>query len=428
MYRLSDFDFKLPPELIAQHPAAERTASRLLRVRSGAQRGAASSAMSAMPAQAVSTASSACALEDLHFKDLLSLLHPGDLLVFNDSKVIPARLFGVKTTGGQVEILVERITSSHAAMAMLRVSKKPAPGAVIELIRPDAEERPADTLATKTANAASDAASGTASTPSSAFSLSAHATSASASHTTQAPQITVLGRDLNYDDRFSLSFDRPVLEVLESWGEIPLPPYIEHKPDLEDRLRYQTVYAHHPGSVAAPTAGLHFDQPFLKALDAKGIRRAHVTLHVGTGTFAPVRSEDIDQHQMHSEWCEISEETAELIAQTRREGGRVIAVGTTSLRTLESGALAPLLEPPPGVSHGAVRHGIWETDIFIRPGYEFKVVDALLTNFHLPKSTLLMLVAAFVGFDTMRAAYAHAIHARYRFFSYGDAMFCERSR
>jgi S-adenosylmethionine:tRNA ribosyltransferase-isomerase len=219
-----------------------------------------------------------------------------------------------------------------------------------------------------------------------------------------------------------------VLEVLESWGEIPLPPYIEHKPDLEDRLRYQTVYAHHPGSVAAPTAGLHFDQPFLKALDAKGIRRAHVTLHVGTGTFAPVRSEDIDQHQMHSEWCEISEETAELIAQTRREGGRVIAVGTTSLRTLESGALAPLLEPPPGVSHGAVRHGIWETDIFIRPGYEFKVVDALLTNFHLPKSTLLMLVAAFVGFDTMRAAYAHAIHARYRFFSYGDAMFCERSR
>ena len=357
-FSLSDFDFALPSELIAQHPAAHRTDSRLLQVNADFQ--------------------------DLRFPQIENLLNPGDVLVFNDSKVIPARLFGTKETGGAIELLVERITSPLAAVAMLRASKKPPPGAVIKLHR------------------------------------------RSDSKAKDAPKVTVIGRDLDHSDRFSVSFEKPVLEVLSEWGEIPLPPYIEHAPDTEDSIRYQTVYAAKPGSVAAPTAGLHFDEALLDALDRKGVHRAHVTLHVGTGTFAPVRTEKIEDHRMHSEWCEIPEPTAQLIAQARREGKRVIAVGTTSLRTLESGALSPLAEPPPGVSHGAVRPGTWETDIFIYPGYPFKVVDGLLTNFHLPKSTLLMLVAAFIGYDKMRKAYDHAVKNRYRFFSYGDAMFCTR--
>lgn len=347
MYRLSDFDFHLPNELIAQHPAGERSGSRLLVVDPGAH---------------------TPAFEDRQFKDLIDLVNPGDVLVFNNSKVIPARLHGTKETGGAVEILVERIVSSYEAMVLLRVSKKPAPDSIIKLTK-----------------------EGT-------------------------PTITVLGRDPDHDDRFRLSFDQPVLDVLYAHGEIPLPPYIEHKPNQEDVTRYQTVYAATPGSVAAPTAGLHFDERVLEALDKKGVKRAFVTLHVGTGTFAPVRSENLEEHRMHSEWCEIPEETATAIAQARSAGKRVIAVGTTSLRTLESGAM----------SGGLVRAGAWDTDIFIRPGYQFQVVDCLVTNFHLPKSTLLMLVAAFVGYDTMRAAYQHAVDQRYRFFSYGDAMFCKR--
>jgi S-adenosylmethionine:tRNA ribosyltransferase-isomerase len=291
-------------------------------------------------------------------------------MVFNNSKVIPARLFGQKASGGQVEILVERISHDYQALAMLRVSKKPAPGSQIQLNAPSG---------------------------------------------VQGPVITVLGRDATYDDRFVLQFPESVLDVLHRCGELPLPPYIQHKPDQDDANRYQTVYAQTPGSVAAPTAGLHFDEPFLARLDAKGIRRAFVTLHVGTGTFAPVRTEDLSAHQMHSEWYELPVETANAIAQARLEGRRVIAVGTTSLRTLESAAM----------EGGLVVPGQRETDIFIRPGYSFKVVDALLTNFHLPKSTLLMLVAAFVGYDTMREAYAHAVKSQYRFFSYGDAMFCK---
>ena len=373
MHRLSDFDFQLPPELIAQHPAPQRTGSRLLHVKPGQ------------------------ALQDLFFKDLLQLIHPGDVLVFNNSKVIPARLFGTKETGGQVEILIERITGPYQATAMLRVSKKPAPGSMIEL-RSDQAAKLNQTAA-----------------------FANNTNNAKNSEAPPSKMIVLEGRDPQHDDRFLLRFQAPILEVLEAYGQIPLPPYIEHTPGSEDAQRYQTVYAQTPGSVAAPTAGLHFDQEFLAALDAKGVKRAALTLHVGTGTFAPVRTEAIDQHRMHSEWCEVPQATADLIAQARREKKRVIAVGTTSLRTLESGALAPS-----DAQRGCIKAGAWETDIFIRPGYEFKVVDALLTNFHLPKSTLLMLVAAFVGYDTMRAAYAHAVERRYSFFSYGDAMFCEK--
>ncbi len=364
--RLSDFDFELPASLIAQHPAARRTESRLLLVEP-----------------------SATQCLDARFTDLIDQLTPGDLMVFNNSKVIPARLFGQKASGGRVEILVERIIDGNQVLAMLRVSKKPAPGSQIQLIkRTDAES----------SEKRSDSSS-----------------LASTSSGATGPDVSVIGRDTTYDDRFVLQFPGSVLDILHQWGELPLPPYIEHKPDQDDANRYQTVYAQTPGSVAAPTAGLHFDEPFLAALEAKGVRRAFVTLHVGAGTFAPVRTEDLSAHRMHTEWYELPVATAEAIALARQEGRRVIAVGTTSLRTLESAAL----------EGGLVMPGQRETDIFIRPGYSFKVVDALLTNFHLPKSTLLMLVAAFVGYDTMRQAYAHAIASKYRFFSYGDAMFCK---
>lgn len=244
--------------------------------------------------------------------------------------------------------------------------------------------------------------------------------------------IEVLGRDPEHDDRFRLKFSQPVLQALHACGEVPLPPYITHTPTQEDTQRYQTVYAQTPGSVAAPTAGLHFDQAMLKALDAKGVHRVFVTLHVGTGTFAPVRTENLDEHRMHTEWCEVPKETADVINLAKKEGRRVIAVGTTSLRTLESAWIAAAASQPRNdnpSSRGsnataAIHSGAWETNLFIRPGYQFKVIDGLLTNFHLPKSTLLMLVSALIGYDTMHEAYAHAIKQRYRFFSYGDAMLC----
>ena len=335
--KLSDFDFDLPPELIAQAPAQTRSGSRLLVVDNE--------------------------LQDRQFSDFVDLLAPGDVLVFNNSKVIPARLYGEKTTGGRVEIVVERLLNALEASVLMRVSKKPAAGAVIHVGK--------------------------------------HC-------------ITVLGRDPKHADRFHLRFDAPVLEVLHALGEIPLPPYIAHTPTEHDSERYQTVYAQHPGSIAAPTAGLHFDETVLQTLRAKGVHIAFVTLHVGSGTFAPVKTEDITEHRMHSEWYELPRATEDLIAQARTQGRRVIAVGTTSLRTLESAA----------DGQGGVRAGSAETDIFIRPGYRFQVVDALLTNFHLPRSTLLMLVAAVMGYDKMRQAYQHAVRERYRFFSYGDAMFC----
>lgn len=373
MFKLSDFDFQLPPELIAQQPAKERAASRLLLVK-----------FRETPKPV---------FEDKQFTDLLALLKPGDVLVFNNSKVIPARLYGQKESGGKVEILVERIVSEHEAIAMMRVSKKPAAGSKILVGLEDI--------------------------------------TAQAGNQRHKPvELEVLGRDPEHDDRFRLKFSAPVLEALHAHGEVPLPPYITHAPTEQDTQRYQTVYAQTPGSVAAPTAGLHFDEAMLAALDQKGVQRLFVTLHVGTGTFAPVRTENLEEHRMHTEWCEVPRETAEAINLAKREGRRVIAVGTTSLRTLESAQIA---SQPRGnevsSSQGsgatvAIQPGAWETNLFIRPGYQFKVIDGLLTNFHLPKSTLLMLVSALIGYDTMHSAYAQAIEKRYRFFSYGDAMLC----
>jgi S-adenosylmethionine:tRNA ribosyltransferase-isomerase len=355
-YRLSDFDYQLPPELIAQVPAPERTGSRLLHV----------------PASS--------GIHDLRFVDLPTLLRQGDMLVFNDSKVIPARLHAVKPTGGSVEILVERVLNETQAMVMLRASKKPAPGYTLMLRRRGLEDR----------------------------------------------EIILVGRDQTHDDRFIVDFQGPVFEVLDQFGELPLPPYISHDPTSQDATRYQTVYAQHPGSVAAPTAGLHFDEAMLARLSEAGIETTRVTLHVGSGTFSPVRFEDLSQHKMHSEWCALPAVTAQKILETKRAGGRVIAVGTTSLRTLESWARRFGIDnwgrPVPQELAGQ-----WETDLFITPGYDFRVVDAMVTNFHLPKSTLLMLVSAFADYERIRHAYQHAIDQRYRFFSYGDAMFLERN-
>lgn len=355
-YCLSDFDYHLPPDLIAQEPAAERTGSRLLVVPPKPD-----------------------ALSDRLFTNLPDLLKVGDLLVFNDSRVIRARLYGLKKTGGAVEILVERVISKTRAQAMLRASKKPGTGASIYLVKRSEMD---GLTGTNTSN--------------------------------ERHPVTLVGRDPAYDDRFIIDFNEPVFEVLSRFGELPLPPYIAHPPSQQDYVRYQTVYAQYPGSVAAPTAGLHFDEPMLDKLANRGVQTTCVTLHVGSGTFSPVRSDDLSQHQMHSEWCTISPESAKQIAQAKREGRRVIAVGTTSLRTLESAATRRQLA------------GEWETNLFITPGYQFGLVDALITNFHLPKSTLLMLVSAFAGYDRIRDAYAHAVEKRYRFFSYGDAMLLSR--
>ena len=334
------FDFPLPPELIAQHPARERSASRLLHV-DGPH------------------------LADLRFTDLPGLLAPGDLLVFNDTRVIKARFFGQKDSGGQVEVLLERIVDERHALAQVRASKSPKAGTRITLEN--------------------------------AFSL------------------VCSGRQGEF---FALELEGEgnLWDLAEQYGRLPLPPYIEHGVEAEDEARYQTVYARHPGAVAAPTAGLHFDEAMLERLSRQGVRRAALTLHVGAGTFQPVRVEKIDEHKMHSERFHVPEETAAAIAATRERGGRVVAVGTTSLRTLESAACG----------NGLVRAGSGETDIFITPGYRFQVVDRLITNFHLPRSTLLMLVSAFAGLDPIRAAYAHAVAEKYRFFSYGDAMLLER--
>ena len=337
--RVADFDFDLPADLIAQFPPAVRGGSRLLHV------------------EATGT------LRDRWFSELPTLLRPDDLLVMNDTRVIKARLFGQKDSGGKVELLVERVTGGFEALAFIRASHAPKPGSHI--------------------------------------------------HLSEDTTLDVLARE---GDLTQLRFPRPVLDVLEQFGRLPLPPYIEHAPTADDEARYQTVYADEPGAVAAPTAGLHFDDAMLDALKEKGIRTARVTLHVGAGTFQPVRVDDVADHKMHSERYTIPQATVDAIRETRARGGRVVAVGTTSLRALEAAAQA-----------GQLHAGSSETDIFITPGYRFKVVDALITNFHLPKSTLLMLVSAFAGLDTIRATYAHAIKERYRFFSYGDAMFLEKT-
>ena len=337
---LSDFDYHLPAELIAQAPAAVRSTSRLLHMRSNGH------------------------IDDLFFNDLVSLLRPNDLLVLNDTRVIQARLLGKKDSGGKVEVLVERITAENQALAHVRASKSPGVGTILTL---------AETVC-----------------------------------------VEVLGRS---DDLFILKFDRPVLEALADHGAVPLPPYITHQPDAHDIERYQTVYAREPGAVAAPTAGLHFDQEMFDRLDVLGVKRAFVTLHVGAGTFQPVRDNNLETHIMHAERYTVPQVTIDAIAATRARGGRVIAVGTTSVRALESAAQ---LQPALTTAHSG------DTRLFITPGFRYQVVDAMVTNFHLPQSTLLMLVAAFVGLNEMKAAYQHAIAQRYRFFSYGDAMFLER--
>ncbi|WP_374604729.1 tRNA preQ1(34) S-adenosylmethionine ribosyltransferase-isomerase QueA [Niveibacterium sp.] len=337
---VSEFDFDLPPTLIAQSPLAERSASRLLRVGPDT-------------------------LEDLSFRDLPSLLAPGDLLVFNDSRVLHARLYGRKSTGGEVEVLIERPLGDHEALAMVRASKSPKPGSRMTLM--------------------------------------------------DAFDVEVLGR---VGEFFHLRFpqEATVIELIERHGRLPLPPYIDRAAAEADEARYQTVYARHLGSVAAPTAGLHFDQTVLDQLAARGVKTAAVTLHVGAGTFQPVRVERIEDHVMHREWYVIPEDTVAAITATRAAGGRVVCVGTTSLRALESAA-----------RDGELKAGAEETDIFITPGFQFRVADRLITNFHLPRSTLLMLVSAFAGLDTIRNAYAHAIANRYRFFSYGDAMLLDKA-
>ncbi len=355
VFTLSDFDFELPSALIAQHPAAERSSSRLL------------DGTGVTPTDRI-------------FRDLPSLLKSGDLLVFNDTKVVKARLFGEKPTGGKVELLIERVLGGNQVAAHMRVSKKPESGTTIKLVgAPDTNDN-----------------------------LSA----------------TLLGRWPGAQGglfRFVLSNDAgdEPYTLMERHGHMPLPPYIERAHDSltpdteEDQQRYQTVFARAPGAAAAPTAALHFDEMLLAALEARGVQRASVTLHVGAGTFSPVKTENLAEHRMHSEWYEVPEATQQAIAQTKARGGRIVAVGTTTVRTLESWAQSGLASA--------------DTTIFITPGFGFKWVDLMITNFHLPKSTLMMLVSAFAGYEPIRALYQHAIASEYRFFSYGDAMLLQRS-
>ena len=341
---LNDFDYTLPAELIAQSPLAERSASRLLIV--------------------TPNSGEAPVLADAVFTDLPDLVQPGDLFVFNDTRVIHARLHGVKDSGGQAEVLIERAIGPHEALAQVRASKSPKSGARLRLA--------------------------------------------------DAFDVEVLGR---VGEFFHLRFPagEDLLALLERHGKLPLPPYIQRAAGEADESRYQTVYARELGSVAAPTAGLHFDDALLARIAERGAKCAWLTLHVGAGTFQPVRVDDLGEHQMHRERYVIPQETVDAIAATRAAGGRVIAVGTTSMRALEAAA-----------QDGPLEAGSGETEIFILPGFHFQVVDALITNFHLPKSTLMMLVSAFAGMDTIRRTYAHAIEQRYRFFSYGDAMFITR--
>lgn len=342
--KVSDFSFNLPDELIARYPQAERSASRMLDV--DAESGK---------------------VEHRQFTDITSLLQAGDLLVFNDTRVIPARLLGQKTSGGKVEVLVERVLDDHRVLAHVRANRAPKAGVRFRL--------------------------------------------------ENAFEAEVLGRD---GALFELHFDsdESVLALLEAYGHMPLPPYIDRPDEHSDRERYQTVYNKKPGAVAAPTAGLHFDEKTLQALADKGVRFAYVTLHVGAGTFQPVRVDSIEEHIMHSEYAEVPQQTIDAIEETKNAGGKVVAVGTTSVRSLESMAKAS--------SANTLSPFFAETDIFIYPGYQFAVVDAMITNFHLPESTLLMLVSAFASRDIIMDAYDQAIKNEYRFFSYGDAMFLHR--
>jgi len=337
---IDEFDYELPPGLIAQHPSRKRSASRLLCVRGGS-------------------------ISDASFSDLPRLLEPGDLLVLNDTKVIRARLFGRKETGGHIEVLIERLLPGGEALVQMHAGRAAKAGSTLRL--------------------------------------------------SGGIEARVLGR---VGEFYHLRFPEgaSVLELLERHGRVPLPPYITHAPDADDERRYQTVYARSAGAVAAPTAGLHFDEPLLAAIRERGVEIAFVTLHVGAGTFQPVREKSLAEHRMHGERYEIPPATVAALRSAKERGGKVVAVGTTTVRTLEASAAA----------HGAVTAEEAETDLFIVPGFEFRVVDRLITNFHLPRSTLLVLVSAFAGMDTIRRAYRHAIRERYRFYSYGDAMLVDR--
>jgi S-adenosylmethionine:tRNA ribosyltransferase-isomerase len=340
--RTTDFDFILPDELIAQFPTSQRSASRLLRLdgRTGA-------------------------MDNYQFLDLPDFFNSDDLLIFNDTRVIKARLIGRKASGGTVEVLIERIIGDQRALAHVRASRAPKPGSTLIIA--------------------------------------------------EAFEATVIARQ---GDLFLLQFntDASILDLLDQYGALPLPPYISHVADSTDEERYQTIYGRNPGAVAAPTAGLHFDEAMLEKLQKQGIKIAYITLHVGAGTFQPVRVDDISEHKMHSELYSVPDITATLINETKKRGGKITAIGTTALRALESAARS-----------GELMAGSGETDIFITPGYQFKVVERLLTNFHLPKSTLLMLVSAFAGLSHTQQAYQHAIDHKFRFFSYGDAMLIERA-
>ncbi|TMP81877.1 tRNA preQ1(34) S-adenosylmethionine ribosyltransferase-isomerase QueA [Pseudoalteromonas phenolica] len=338
--RVADFSFELPDELIARHPMADRTASRLLTLDGNTGE-----------------------LGHKIFKDLIDFLNPNDLMIFNNTKVIPARMYGQKSTGGKVEVLVERVVDEHRVLAHVRSSKSPKEGATL-ILEGKAEA-------------------------------------------------TMVAR---HGELFELEFkgEQTVLNILDDIGHMPLPPYIDRPDTEEDKARYQTVYNEKPGAVAAPTAGLHFDEVLLEKIKEKGIQTQFITLHVGAGTFQPVRVDSVDEHVMHSEYIEVSQEVVDAIKKTKANGGRVIAVGTTSVRSLESAAKA---------SEGELQPLYGDTDIFIYPGYEFQVVDAMITNFHLPESTLIMLVSAFAGQDHIINAYKTAVNEQYRFFSYGDAMF-----
>ncbi|MBC7601108.1 MAG: tRNA preQ1(34) S-adenosylmethionine ribosyltransferase-isomerase QueA [Ramlibacter sp.] len=339
-FTVGDFDFALPPELIAQHPAAERSGSRLL------------DGTGDTPV-------------DRTFRDLPSLLQPGDLLVFNDTKVVKARLYGEKPTGGKLELLVERVLQANEIVAHMKVSKKPQIGTVLAM--------------------------------------------------TGGFTATLAGRWPNDDGPlFRFVFSADPYTLMEQHGHVPLPPYIEHGDTADDVNRYQTVFAKNPGAVAAPTAALHFDEALLAQLESRGVRRASVTLHVGAGTFQPVKVDNIAEHHMHSEWYDVPLATQQAIAHTRASGGKIVAVGTTTVRTLESWAAT-----------GQVQG---DTTIFITPGFQFRVIDRLITNFHLPRSTLLMLVSALAGYEHITGLYRHAIEAHYRFFSYGDAMLLDREK
>ena len=339
----SDFSYELPEELIAQHPLKERSASRLLHLD-----GATGASF------------------HRQFRDLPDLLSPGDLLVFNDTRVLPARLFAVKESGGRTEILIERLTGEFTALAHLRASKTPKEGSFLA-IATDRDASPTDR------------------------------------------HIEVRGRQ---GSLFELRSQEPLGPLLARYGHMPLPPYIEREDDASDQERYQTVYARREGAVAAPTAGLHFDRELLERLRDLGVDSAYVTLHVGAGTFQPVRSEDVREHEMHAEYLEVDAEVCSRVEATRARGGRVVAVGTTAVRSLETAAASGSLTPYIG-----------DTRLFIYPGYAFRCVDAMITNFHLPESTLVMLVSAFSGREAILEAYAEAVRERYRFFSYGDAMF-----